>query len=147
MVGLMEWNNATYRERLVRWKELREDISDKDVTTSLDTVAKFWAKVPYSNSKLNLYDFDSWNSPWELLSKKVLCDNMITLMMYYTIDMALPNVNIDIRIVHLRRENFIVAVIDDKYIMNYDIGKVVDIDDINVNFVYTYTKKDIKGYC
>lgn len=139
----MTWNNTSYIDRLIKWKQLRADISSLDVVDALMQVAEFWAKVPYTNSKIDLYDTAEWGSPWDLIEKSMVCDNMISILIFYTIVMALPDLEVDMRIVHVDGENFLVVVVSDTYVLNYELGKAINIDEHKLKYVHTFVKDEL----
>lgn len=143
----MIWQNIHSDERLSLWKGLREKISSQDLATQLVEVAKFCSHMPAGHRTVDYYTPSTWPSPWEILYNGQWCANSISIIMFYTFEL-IPNFtnNIELLLVDDKSDRYLLPFIDNKYILNYELGKVNNIDDVNDEFtvIKRFTKEQIK---
>jgi len=135
---MIHWCDSTYIEKIKYWRDLREEIKGLEVQEATEKVAKFWARVPYANSKLNLFDATDWPTPWNILDTNNICCNMISLMIYHTFKLARPDLQTEIKVVFENDHNFLVVMVEN-FILNYHIGFPLNKDEQYLMFVHTYT--------
>lgn len=140
MACLIRWSEATYIEKVTSWRDLRVEILEVDYLDALNLVAMFWSKIPYANSKLDLYSPNTWPIAWEILGLNDICSDMISIMIFLTFKHAMPDIKVDLRIVCENNVNFLVAVVDDYCVFNYEMGTVINSAERDFNFVHTYTE-------
>jgi hypothetical protein len=144
---MQDWNSLRPEDRILRWREFRltldsDKLSNKDIVRK---VAQFWANAPRGARSLDFYNPDTWPTPWEILNYNLFCENTISLMMFYTLDL-LDSFDQEIQIYHIDDivGEYIVPVVENKYVLNVAYGDVISIDD-ELKIVNIYPKKQIKN--
>ncbi len=126
---MSEWNNSTAEERIAKWRELREHISNLTEEEQINNIAEFFATVPIGSRCIDFYTPESWPNPWELLYHKLFCTNSISLLIYHTLCVSLDKDRVEILLVETKEDRFLLPVVDKKHIFNYELGKVNNIKD------------------
>lgn len=115
-----------YNTRLRGWHRLRENLQETDLPTICVEVDKFWQKAPLLNHYLHPADIPDWPNPWELLSDNEYCLYARGLGIIYTL-MLLGVKDVDfVEALDDNKENVVLVIVDDKFILNYWPNSVVD---------------------
>ena len=113
--------------RLTNWKALRQKIAELSDDEAMAIVAEYWAHAPMSNFSYNPDDCESWPSPWEMVSAGDWCPQMVAVAMEFSLRLSGWEAN-RLELVAFRdydiSQEVMVLKIDDKYALNYSIGKV-----------------------
>jgi len=125
--------NLYGNERLTQWKSIRDSLEAEN--KPLDTVASVWAQAPFVSPYLNPKVPDSWPDPWHLILDGKMDDLAITLGMLYTIKLTQRFTTTPCEI-HMsmpvgKKDLEFYLVVDNQFVLNYEHGKVVDIDAVN----------------
>lgn len=120
-------------ERLSLWRSFRESIKDSPQEMKLQKVATFFARTPIGARSLDYYTPSTWPIPWEILYHGSYCTNSISLLIYYSL-VLFPefNDNAEIWLINDGENDYLLPVVDDQYILNYELGvinKYADIKD------------------
>lgn len=142
----MDWNNTPNDARLRLWKSLRNDIVLYPISEQLKYVATFFSKMPYGTRTVDYYNPISWPTPWEVLFHGMFCKSSISILMYYTITMINPGCNIELHLINDGEDEYLVPVIDSKFVLNYQLGVVNNYIDVKTEFTnkLLFTAQDIK---
>jgi len=142
----MIWNIVYDEERLLLWKKLREEIKELKIEEQLAAVAKFCATIPFGSRTLDYYSPQDWPTPWEILFHGSFCTSSISLLMYYTLVMASEDIDIELYIVEDDRGIYLLPVIANQYVLNYELGAVNNYPEIepDIKVLQKYTKEQIK---
>jgi len=142
----MSWNNIPNDERLRLWKTLRTDISGLTLDEQMNTVAKFFASMPYTTRTLDYYTPSGWPTPWEILFRSDLCKSAISLLIFYTFSLISSDHKIELHLIDDATDMYLVPVIDDQFILNYELGVVSNYLDVSTEYkiTKTFTKEQIK---
>lgn len=120
-------------ERLVEWKNIRDQIEISD--RPLDLVADVWSRAPFVNPHLNPKDPQSWPNPWQLVLDDRLDELAIALGMLYTIKLTQRFMDtpceIHTSIPHREKDSRFYLIVDNRFVLNYEPRKVVDLDAVN----------------
>jgi len=144
----------TPEERLISWREFRNDISKLSKEEAIQDTATLWSTCPISTQYLAQDLIDDWPDPWSLMHDNCYDDIAITLGMVYTLALADDIFN-DVEIHMLTNrgtgEEFHTAWFENgKYIINYEYGAVVSSNKLQRNLVtkykYSYTDLLIDNY-
>ncbi len=130
----MSWNNIPNNERLHLWKNLRQDISTLSIEDQLSTVAKFFAEMPFGARTLDYYTPGDWPTPWEILFHGTFCTSSISLLMYYTFELLHTDHRIELYLIDDGADMYLLPVIDDQFVLNYELGMVSNYSDIDTGF-------------
>lgn len=143
----MIWNTIPNEEKLILWKKLRTDIQDLNLTEKLEEIAKFCFKIPYGSRTIDYYTPSDWPSPWEILFYGSFCTSSISLLMYYTLILTTHDVNIELWLVEDQDGMFLLPIIENQFVLNYELGKISKIADIKefITVKQVYTQDQIKN--
>lgn len=138
----MCWNNIDPDQRLSQWSQFRKELIDTDLHSKLKSVAKYWADAPFGARTLDFYTPDTWSDPWEILYHGSFCQNSISLLIYYTLLLSSNDAyTVDIYLIDDGNDRYLVPVVDKKYVLNYELGNIVELSEIKVNIIDTFDKK------
>ena len=126
----MIWNGVSNDERLRLWKNLRKDILGVDLQQQLSDIAKFYAAMPFGARSLDYYSPQDWPTPWEILFHGTFCKSSISLLIFYTILMVAPDHKLEMHLVDDNGEVYLLPVVDDQFVLNYELGVVSNYLDI-----------------
>jgi len=112
------------------WRDLRKEIEDPSLSELeiLEKVEHHFAMMPRGSRNIDYYTPKNWQSPWEIIHHKLYCNNAVTLMQYYTLVLC-PNIDkdkIQIYLIEDNQDEYVVLVYDNKYLLNYFFGTVID---------------------
>lgn len=142
----MDWNNIASDERISLWKGFRKELENTDLQDRLEKTAKYWAGAPLGARSLDFYTPESWPDPWAILHHGSFCQNSISLLIYHTLLLSSDDgCNADIYLIDDGNDRYLIVVIDDKHVLNYVLGSVVDIDTIDIKILDTFADK-VKQY-
>lgn len=114
-------------ERLKDWKKFRTSIFNS--TNPERQVIDWWSLLPFINISIDIYNSKNWPNPWELVYYGEYCKSSISLGIAYTlilINKSWRN-RIKILLIDDSLEIFLVVLIDDKYLLNYNYREIVNI--------------------
>lgn len=143
----MFWTSIPDDERLHLWKKLRDDIKHLSLDEKLDEIAKFCSSMPYGARSLDYYNPSDWPSPWEIIYHSILCTSSISLLIYYTVDLLEDRPVVELYLVEDSEDRYLLPVVDNQFVLNYELGKVNKLASINDNFtvLQIFTKDQIKA--
>lgn len=142
----MIWNAIPNDERLHLWKKLRDDLKALALREQLNEVAKFCSEMPFGSRTLDYYSPLDWPTPWEILFHGSFCTSSISLLMYYTFTLVPVNEKIELHLVEDDDGVYLLPVINDQFVLNYELGKVSTYPEIKDSFTVLkiYQKEQIK---
>jgi len=143
----MIWNAIPNEERLRLWKKLRSDISGLPLESQLAEIAKFCSSIPFGSRTLDYYDTEDWPTPWEILFYGSFCTSSISLLMYYTFILTPVDAIIELHLVEDDDGIYLLPIINDQFVLNYELGKVSMYPEVKNNFkvLKIYQKEQIKA--
>ena len=143
----MIWASIPGAERLNLWKKLRVSIQDMEQQEQLAEVAKFCAHIPFGSRSVDYYSPQDWPTPWEILYHGSFCTSSISILMFYTIAMSAEHVDIDLILVEDADGIFLLPIISNRYILNYELGKISIHPEIRGSFkiLRRFSKNEIKA--
>ena len=142
----MDWNNSTYIERLRDWRSFRDEIITLPFREAVERVAEEWGKVPiHTGKKVRIYEPETWDTPWEILNKNLMCEDTIALMIYHTLSAVYLEdvcVHATMRIAHYNSVEYLVVDVSkayETYTLNYISGTAIKSgSDTEINFIHTF---------
>ena len=143
----MIWNTIPNEERLRLWKNLREEIKDFSDIERLNELAKFCSSIPFGSRTLDYYSSENWPRPWEILYYGSFCTSSISLLMFYTLTLLSNPTHVDLILVEDDDGVYLLPLIDNQFVLNYELGKVNNYSEIQGSFkiLQTYPKEQIKN--
>ena len=142
----MMWNTIPNDERLHLWKNLRDDIKSKDLEGQLSEIAQFCKFMPYGARTLDYYSPTDWPTPWEILYHGSFCTSSISLLMFYTLELVQTPSKLELQLVEDQQDIYLMPVIDDHFVLNYQLGAVSIYPEIQNSFkvIKTFPQQEIK---
>lgn len=142
----MNWNLTTNDERLHLWRKLRADMAGLSIDEQLQLIAKFCSTLPYGARSIDYYNPPAWPTPWEIFFHNSFCKNSISLIIFHTILMLNNNNNIELWVVKDNEGDYLLPVVNNQFILNYEQGEVSNYPDICDYFIVMqkFPKEQIK---
>lgn len=142
----MFWNTIPAEERLRFWKNMRDSIKDEALDKQLQEIAKFCSYMPFGSRTMDYYSPPDWPTPWEILFHGSFCTSSISLLMFYTMILLPTTIDIELLLVEDDSDVYLLPLIDNQFIMNYELGQVSKHSDIKDNFkvLKKYARNDVK---
>lgn len=143
----MIWNSLDGEDRIFHWKRFRTEIKEFSLEEQLAQIAKFYSTIPYGARTLDYYSPYDWPTPWEILFYESFCTSSISLLIFYTFVLTPIAVKIELQLVEDDDGIYLLPVIDDQFVLNYELGKVSKYPDIKdkIKVLNTYRKEQIKA--
>ena len=143
----MLWNTIPNEERLHLWKKLRDDIAILPLSEQMSHVAKFCARMPFGSRTIDYYSPENWPTPWEILFHGSFCTSSISLLMFYTLEILNPDLEIELHLVEDTDGLFLLPIIEDQFVLNFELGAVNNYSEIqkDITILQKYTKHQIKN--
>lgn len=127
--------------RLSLWRQFRKGLDTNNTELVCNTVMEWWKTAPISSMTIDPVDSTTWPTPWEMLHAGDFCEDSMALGMSYTIYYAnedLPN-----ELLYVTDNNRslqrLCALIDNKYLLNYEHGSISTLPTENI--IISYRKK------
>ena len=143
----MSWDKLSNEERLHLWRQLRADIKSLALTEQLSKLAEFCATMPAGRRTLDYYNPVSWPTPWEIVFHAEFCKSSVSLLLFYTLAILYgKEYNIELWVVKDNNGDYLLPVIDNQFILNYEAGKVSNHSDVSDYFIVMqkFSKDQIK---
>ena len=142
-------------ERLRHWKEFRSSLNETQTDEEqLLLVTNYWQQFPVSSRNLDPYAPETWLTAWELAHRNDYCLSSLAYMMEQTLLLCDDNRwNSDrIQLAYINDEylgqEFIILIVDNKYIINYSQNEIIDFNSVKNNFtiyhIYSIEKEKHK---
>lgn len=126
--------NLDVDDRLEAWSKLRKQVDAS--SQPLEDVAHFWSRAPFTphNHKVDPFYPASWPLPWDILVENRYDDFTKAIMIGYTILLTetFKTSSVQIRTIvdNDLKKLYNVVCVDNLWILNYDDGKVLKLDNI-----------------
>jgi hypothetical protein len=148
------WDLPT-EARLVLWRNFRKTLEWKDLENAAKASAEWWAEIPVEEASPNVsapWATDTWPDPWNLMADGPLDHTHISVAIAYTLWMtASPEdkerIELGVLNSHERRQILLVVLIDNKWLINYNSGKLVDMSQLggDTEMLSTHTYSTFKS--
>ena len=115
-------------ERLADWRQFRKSLTAMSEHDQLRAVAQYWAQAPLLPSLPPLWALNHTNTPtiWQMIDENRWSRNSVAIGMEATLRLAGMSVDrMTLQLVH-HRNDLLVLVIDDRWMLNYDWGCLTD---------------------
>jgi hypothetical protein len=144
----MDWNNNRPEDRIHLWKSFRKSIEEKSSVDQLSEIATFFSSMPIGSRTMDFYSPATWPTPWEMLYQEQWCASSTSLLIFYTLGL-LPNFRdskTELFLVDDGKDRYLLPVINDQFVLNYILGQVSNLQDINDDFriMEIHSKQTIK---
>lgn len=132
---MSNWNNASAEERIILWRNFREEIASLQEQEQLNRIAEFFADIPIGARCLDYYTPSSWPTPWEILHHKLFCSNAISLLIFHTLNVVLGDGRAEIILIEDDRDRYLVPLLDNKHIFNFELGMISTVHDPRIKII------------
>lgn len=138
------WYKTT-TEKILAWRELREQTKEKTLDEIVALVNEWWTYTPWVRKTIDPYNSESWPTPWDMIGKGEFCRSAIALGQAYTMWLCFPNSKTELWLVNNFSEQDIhlVVVIDEKTVLNYTLGQVLALEECNFEVLNKITKDNL----
>lgn len=142
----MVWDSLSHEDRICIWKKLRAELLNKPLQIRLEKIAEFCKTMPRGRRTLDYYDPKSWPTPWEIIFHAEFCISSVSLVIFHTLSLTGQTDGIELWVVKDNTGDYLLPVIDNQFILNYDLGKVSIFSDVCDYFIVMqkFSKNDIK---
>jgi len=127
--------------KLLAWREWRATLTELDNTELYSKVAVWWKFVPLVSKKFDPWRQETWPNPWELVGDGSFCPNAQGLGIFYTL--ALLGKDCELMLAIVDKEPRLMALLPNKQLLNYYVGEVVDIDNVEMQILKTWAPSDL----
>lgn len=103
--------------------------------------------MPAGRRTLDYYNPASWPTPWEIVFHAEFCKSSVSLLLFYTLAILYgKEYNIELWVVKDNNGDYLLPVIDNQFILNYEAGKVSNHSDVSDYFIVMqkFSKDQIK---
>lgn len=140
-------------DRLRHWKDFRSTLdADSTDENHLLEVINYWNQYPINDRYIDPFEPEEWPTPWELIHDNDYCRSSLAYMMAQTLQMSSDNrwspERLKLKYINDSEfgTDFIILVVDDKYVLNYDRNKIINFDIIKkkciIRHEYTTDEND-----
>lgn len=138
------WYKTT-TEKILAWREFRQQANDKTISDMIDLVNQWWTFTPWVRKTIDPYNPESWPTPWDMISKGEFCRSAIALGQAYTLWSCFPNADVELWLINNfgEKDVHLVVVIDQKTLLNYTLGHVQTLEECDFEVLNKFTKADI----
>lgn len=135
----------TFAQRLESWHAMRSSVASADLATALTTINSWWFAAPWCAYHLHWDDRASWPDPWQLLHDNLYCGLARGLGILYTITLVdRPDLQ-NCWLAEHGSDN-LVHVPGEKYILNWDKERIVNITPGDENLRHRISQIQIQQY-
>ena len=135
-------------QKILAWRDFRSELITWP--DDIERVASTWAKAPLSGNYLIYDDPKKWPDAWTLMGDGVFCNISIALGMFYTLYYSSYDKKDTMKLEHYHLPDQhqtlnLVSLEDGKYMLNYHLGRSVNITRTE-NLIcpkYTLTAQDL----
>ena len=134
---------STFAQRLESWQQLRQAVESMPAADAADAINTWWFGAPWSAYHLHWDDQEYWPDPWQLLSDNIYCPVARGLGILYTITMIDHPELQDAVLIDTGADN-LVLIDQEKYILNWDQSRVLNIDPGQYQIQHSLTQQQVK---
>lgn len=140
------WYQMAPNQRIVGWREWREQLSNLSDEAVSTEIASEWGRVPLSKNYLSPDLPEAWPTPWELIHDNIYCELAVALGMFYTAALLPQKLNPQL-LIYKDTNGWVnlVSLCSEKYILNWNHGEVLNIKHVSndMRLVFQYNKSDL----
>jgi hypothetical protein len=142
--NLSIWYKTT-TEKILAWRELRQNAVDMSTDSIIDAVNTWWTFSPWVRKTIDPYKPETWPTPWDMISRGEFCRSAIALGQAYTLWMTTPNTTVELWLVNnfSEKDVHLVVVIDENIVLNYTLGQVMTIAECDFEVLNKINKSDL----
>lgn len=134
------------KDRLLSWRELRNQITPLADNDKFEPLLRWWAKAPICAYAIDAYDCSQWPTAWELLNENMFCTSAIAYMMAQTLILSGVNENrLVLTCIKGKDDERLVVIVDDTIVLNYSYGEVFSWEDISHEFEERQSYRFVDG--
>jgi hypothetical protein len=137
---------GTTTEKILAWRELRQQAADKSLLETIEMINAWWTYTPWVRKTIDPYDTSTWPTPWDMINLGQFCRSAIALGQAYTLWLCRPDVKTELYLVNnfSEKDIHLIAVIDEKFVLNYILGQVLMLEQCDFELLNTVNRQDLK---
>lgn len=141
---LTHWYGNT-TEKILSWRDLRKKSAEAGKEASIKLINNWWTYAPWVRKTIDPYKPDTWPTPWDMINKGHFCRSAIALGQAYTFWTLYPDMDCELWLINNKSEQdvHLVVAIDKKLILNYNMGHIEHIEDIDHELLAVTVKSDL----
>lgn len=142
--NLTHWYGST-TEKILSWRELRQKSAESAITDSINLINNWWTYAPWVKKTIDPYKPDTWPTPWDMINTGHFCRSAIALGQAYTFWSLFPDMSCELWLINNKSEQdvHLVVVIDGSMVLNYNMGHVEDLNNMDYELLSVTTKEDL----
>jgi hypothetical protein len=142
--NLHVWYGST-TEKILAWRELRITSLTDSIENIIARVNSWWTYSPWVRKTIDPYKPETWPTPWDMINRGEFCRSAIALGQAYTLWLCAPGHDIELWLVNnfSEKDVHLVAVIDEKTVLNYTLGQVMNIEECDFEILDRITKSQL----
>ncbi|AXH72781.1 MAG: putative periplasmic protein [Caudoviricetes sp.] len=122
------------RNRLNDWKDFRKSLNGKNENEIIHSTINYWSKKPIVNFVLNYNTYETWPTPWEIISEDYFDSICIAyLMMETLISLGFEKDRFELRYIKPDADSdyIMILILDNKHVFNYSYNELYDISNVS----------------
>lgn len=141
---LSVWYKTT-TEKILTWRSLRQELSDKSSQEVIERVNNWWTYSPWVKKIIDPYKPESWPTPWVLIEKGEFCRSAIALGQAYTLWLCKPDMAVELWLVNnfSEKDIHLVVVIEQTIVLNYTLGQILDLKNCDFELLNKITRSNL----
>jgi hypothetical protein len=141
---LTHWYGNT-TEKILSWRDLRKKSAEAGKEASIKLINNWWTYAPWVRKTIDPYKPDTWPTPWDMINTGHFCRSAIALGQAYTFWTLYPDMDCELWLINNKSEQdvHLVVAIDKKLILNYNMGHIEHVEDIDHELLAVTVKSDL----
>lgn len=142
---LTHWYGTT-SEKILSWRELRKQSANLTVEEAVKKITDWWTYAPWVKKTIDHYNPANWPTPWDMIKQGEFCRSALALGQAYTVWILFPQLDCELWLINNRSEQDIhlVVVIDKKMVLNYNVGHVEQLENMDYELLAITKIDDLK---
>jgi hypothetical protein len=141
---LTHWYGNT-TEKILSWRDLRKKSAEAGKEAAIKLINNWWTYAPWVRKTIDPYKPESWPTPWDMISTGHFCRSAIALGQAYTFWTLFPDMDCELWLINNKSEKdvHLVVAIDKTLILNYIMGHIEHVDDMDYELLAVTVKEDL----
>ena len=137
---------GTASDKIFAWRNLRKQAIASNVENAISLINSWWTYTPWVKKTIDPFRPSTWPTPWEMLHTGNFCRSAIALGQAYTVWAMFPDMKCEIWLINNKSEQdvHLITVINDNIALNYILGSVTMVEEMDYEHLETVKKSDLK---
>ena len=129
------------QERLLVWREWRNELKELPLDDVYQEVATWWKFVPLVTKTFDPWRSDTWPDPWTLVGTGSFCPNAQGLGIFYSL--VLAELKCELILAMVEQQPKLMVLLPNNQVLNYYDGETVDADLAMVEVLQKWAPSDL----